>query len=93
MTATPTNTSLENTSSRLLAVLRRRSNPFNSYNVAEPSTNGTGWNGDQVEEGNKKFNVVHHKTLNVVIVRCLAACTSKKCTKIYNTRSGPLFFS
>ena len=69
------------------------------YNEAELSSNRTGGNSVQVETEVKNLLSqacahVLHKTLNLVISRSVVwPSRLEKCTKIYNARAGPLFFS
>ena len=64
--------------------------------MAELSSNRTDGNGVQVEKSMKNLSScahVLHKTLNLVISIVVWPSTVKKCTKIYNARAGPMFFS
>ena len=87
MTATPAKMSFENVSSRYLyhfAII-----PIRSTYVAELSSNRTGGNGVQVETENKKCTVMYSRSPEDLVW----PRTAEKCTKIYNSRPGPLFFS
>ena len=71
------------------------------YNVAELSSNGTGENGVQVETENGKFTFMCSRSqqnlefgnFTLLFGGAHKSSTVKKCTKTYNARAGPLFFS
>ena len=65
------------------------------HNVAELSSNRTDWNGVQVETENDKFTVmlVLASSTEPLIwaFHVVWPSNTKKCTKIYNARAGPLY--
>ena len=64
--------------------------------MAELPSNGTGGNGVQVETENENITVICSRSpqnLEFGHFTSVWPRTVKECTRIYNARAGPLFFS